>query len=397
MSETFDIVISGGGIAGLVAACLFGSEGKRVLCVDPSVPATTVEDDGADLRSTALLQPSIPVLERAGLWHALSPHATPLQTMRIIDAGGEGPELRNMREFDASDISDLPFGWNLPNWLLRREMLARIDVLPNVEFRPGVSTTRFFSRITSAKVWLSDGSKVDAKLVIAADGRHSTLRDAAGINVTTKRYGQKALAFAVTHEVPHDNISTEIHRTGGPFTTVPLPDHEGRPSSAIVWMETGPKAQSLFAMDGARFEDAMLERSCGILGQMKLATKRSIWPIISQIASQFSAQRLALVAEAAHVVPPIGAQGLNMSLADLGLLQELSSAHGLGEAAGLDAYDTARRREARLRVTGIDLLNRTSMSNLEAVKYLRGLGIGILHDTVPIRKTLMALGMGGKP
>lgn len=394
MIEKFDIVVSGGGIAGLVAACLFGTEGKRVLCVDPETPATNATSEGADLRSTALLQPSIPVLERAGLWHALADHATPLQTMRIIDAGGDGPDLRSMREFDAADVSDLPFGWNLPNWLLRREMLARIDTLPNVSFRTGVSTTRFFSRIRNAKVWLSDGTKVEAQLVIAADGRHSVLREAAGIDVTTKRYGQKALAFAVTHDIPHENISTEIHRTGGPFTTVPLPDFEGKPSSAIVWMETGPKAQSLFAMETGRFEAEMLDRSCGILGPMRLATKRSIWPIISQIASQFSAQRLALVAEAAHVVPPIGAQGLNMSLADLGLLQELSSTRGLGEAPGLDAYNTARRREARLRVTGIDLLNRTSMSDIEAVKYLRSLGIGLLHDTVPIRKTLMALGMG---
>ncbi|MFY0691986.1 MAG: UbiH/UbiF family hydroxylase [Paracoccaceae bacterium] len=394
MSAHFDIVISGGGVAGLTTACLFGSSGYSVLCVDPTPPVTERDADGADLRSTALLQPSVPVLERAGLWHQFAEHATPLQTMRIIDAGGPDGLPRMTREFDASDVSELPFGWNLPNWLLRREMLARIEALPNVDFRPGVATKRMFARTAAAKVWLSDGTQAQTPLVIAADGRGSRLREDAGIDVTTRRYGQKALAFAVTHDIPHDNISTEIHRSGGPFTLVPLPDYQGRPSSAIVWMETGSEAQRLAALDTETFEQEMTERSCGLLGELKLATRRTLWPIISQVADRFSAQRMALVAEAAHVVPPIGAQGLNMSLADIALLLDLSEQHGLGSSTSLDQFDRQRRIEVRARIAGIDLLNRTSMSDQSAVKYLRSLGIGLLHDTAPIRKGLMHLGMG---
>ncbi len=393
MSETTQILISGGGVAGLTAACLFGSNGFDVICVDPAPPITERDDDGADLRSTAFLQPSVHVLERAGVWHQLSGFATALQTMQIVDAGEDG-QPRNARAFDASDISELPFGWNLPNWLIRRELVKRLETLSNADFRPGVATDRMLARSAGAKVWLSDGTQVQAELVIAADGRGSPLRQAAGIEVKTKRYGQEALAFAVTHPIPHGNVSTEIHRTGGPFTLVPLPDHEGVPSSAVVWMEDGPKAQELFALEETAFNTAMSERSCHMFGPLSLASKCSIWPIISQVASRFSARRLALVAESAHVVPPIGAQGLNMSLADLQSLLELSEKYPLGSDAMLDAYTLERRRNVALRVAGIDLLNRASQSEAEWLRELRSWGIGVIHDAKPVRTTLMNLGLG---
>lgn len=393
MSKRVQIIVSGGGVAGLTAASLFGTNGFDVICVDPTPPVTEREADGSDLRSTAFLQPSVHVLERAGLWHQLAPFTTPLQTMQIADAGDDG-QLRNARAFDASDISDLPFGWNLPNWLIRRELVARIKALTNVDFRPGVGTERMLARTAGAKVWFSDGTQVEAELVIAADGRGSPLRQAAGIDVRTTRYGQMALAFAVTHPIAHGNVSTEIHRSGGPFTLVPLPDHEGLPSSAVVWMENADAAQRLHELEPAAFESAMSERSCHLLGPLKLASKRSLWPIISQLASRFSAKRLALVAEAAHVVPPIGAQGLNMSLADLQTLLDLSSTHPLGSTQMLDAYDSARRRQVGFRVKGIDLLNRTSRAEADWLRAVRSWGIGAIHDAKPIRTGLMQMGLG---
>ena len=390
-----NILISGGGVAGLVAACLFGSSGYRVICVDPSPPVTTREGDGADLRSTAFLQPSVRILERAGVWRRLATFATELQVMRIVDLGtGEKPPVS--RDFNASDIGELPFGWNLPNWLIRRELLAQIDALDGVDFRPGVATERMLARSTGAKVWLSDKSTVSADLVIAADGRGSMLREAAGIGVKTKRYGQKALAFAATHEIAHENTSAEVHRTGGPFTLVPLPDLDGAPSSAVVWMETGSEAQRLMGLERVAFEAEMNARSGGLFGQMKLASPRSIWPIISQRAEVFYSQRLALVAEAAHVVPPIGAQGLNMSLADLGTLLDLAATHPLGSAEMLAAYDKKRRRAVRARGVGIDLLNRSSMSDADWVGAARARGIALIHDVSPVRKALMQLGLSGR-
>ena len=391
-----DILISGGGIAGLTAAAAFGTAGFDVICVDPAPPITERDVDGSDMRSTAFLQPARALLETAGLWEQLAPHAAPLQVMRIVDAGGVDPEPRLTREFNATDLSDLPFGWNLPNWLLRREMVARLADLSNVDFRPGTATKTLFTRQGEARVGLSDTSRIRAKLVIAADGRASPMREAAGIEVETKRYGQKALAFAVTHPIPHENVSTEIHRTGGPFTLVPLPDYNGLPSSAVVWMEEGAKAKALFELSAPAFEAQMSERSCHLFGPLSLASQRTIWPIISQKAQRLNGQRLALVAEAAHVVPPIGAQGLNMSLGDMRTLLDLAMAHPdrLGDAEMLEAYHRARHRDITVRVLGIDLLNRASMVNAQPLRDARAMGLNALYALPQVRKTLMQMGLG---
>jgi 2-octaprenyl-6-methoxyphenol hydroxylase len=369
----YDIVVSGGGVAGLTAAAVFGSAGFSVLCVDPAPPVTARDADGSDLRTTAFLQPAQALLDRAGLWVRLAPHATDLQVMRIVDAGGEVPEPRVVREFNASDISERPFGWNLPNWLLRREMVAHLDSLPSVTFKPGTGTRTLFTREAEARVGLTDGTRVRCRLVIAADGRNSPIRAAAGIDVKTTRYGQKALAFAVTHPIPHDNVSTEIHRSGGPFTLVPLPDHDGRPSSAIVWMEEGPEVARLAALPVPEFEAAMNARSCHLFGPLTLASRRTVWPIISQVAARMTSERVALVAEAAHVVPPIGAQGLNMSLGDMRVLLELAEANPerLGDRQMLDTYHRRRHLEVQARVTGIDLLNRASMLSAQSLRDAR--------------------------
>jgi 2-octaprenyl-6-methoxyphenol hydroxylase len=396
MTDTCDILISGGGIAGLTAAAAFGTAGFSVICVDPTPPVTDGTSEGSDLRSTAMLQPARALLDRAGLWEALASDAAPLQVMRIIDAGGADPEPRVTREFDAAEISDLPFGWNFPNWLLRRELMVRLDALDNVDFRPGIGTRGLFTREGSAKATLSDDSTVRAKLVIAADGRNSLMRAAAGIPVSTQRYGQKALVFAVTHPIPHDNVSTEVHRTGGPFTLVPLPDRDGMPCSAVVWMDDGRLAQDRLEMDEEAFEAEASIRSTYHFGPLTLASRRQLWPIITQHAARLNGERVALIAEAAHVMPPIGAQGLNMSLTDITTLLDLAEARpeGLGDAAMLEAYHKARYGDITLRVRGIDLLNRASQASSSIARDARAAGLTALYSARPVRKMLMQMGLG---
>ncbi len=391
-----DILVSGGGVAGLTAAAAFGSAGFSVICTDPEPPVTDREASGADHRSTAFLHPSIPVLQAAGLWDRLAPHAAPLQVMRIIDAGGPVSEPRIVKDFDAAEISDQPFGWNLPNWLLRREMVARLAQLPNVTFLPGTATARVMTREAEALATLSDGKRISARLIVAADGRNSTVRQEMGIDVTTTRYGQKALAFAVAHPIPHNNVSTEIHRSGGPFTLVPLPDRNGGPASAVVWMETGPEVARLAALPMDAFEAAINERSCGILGPLRLDSALTIWPIITQVAERLTAPHVALIAEAAHVMPPIGAQGLNMSLADLSALLDLAMARpaDLGSPEMLAAYERKRHLEVKARLAGVDLLNRTSMLGEPFLRDLRAGALNALYSLGPVRKTLMKAGLG---
>lgn len=388
-----DVLVSGGGVAGLTAAAAFGARGLGVLCVDPAPPVTEEGGTGADLRTTAFLQPSVDLLERIGLWDRLAPHAAPLQVMRIVDAGGAEPVARLTRAFDASEISDKPFGYNLPNWLLRREISARLGELPNVEFRPGTGTAGLTVRDDAALVDLSDGSRIQARLVVAADGRNSPVREALGIGVRTIRYGQKALAFAVTHEIPHHNVSTEIHRWGGPFTLVPLPDRDGKPSSAVVWLERGAEIARLRGLSREAFEAELNARSAGILGHLTQATGLTEWPIISQIADRYTGPRTALIAEAAHVVPPIGAQGLNMSLADLSALLDLMAADP-GDPTALERYARARRPEALVRLMGIDALNRASMLTPRPLRDLRAAALGGLYALAPVRRTMMRAGLG---
>ncbi len=348
------------------------------------------------MRTTAFLQPSRRVLDAAGLWDRLAPHAAPLQVMRIVDAGGPQPVVRLQRDFDAADLSAEPFGWNLPNWLLRREMVARLRELDRVEFRPGVAARGLLPRADAALVDLDDGTQVAARLAIAADGRNSTLRRHLGIPVHTIRYGQKAVVFAVTHPLPHGNVSTEVHRSGGPFTLVPLPDRDGRPASAVVWMERGPEAARLAALPEDEFTAAMNLRSCGLYGPLTLATRRALWPIISQKAARMAGERTALMAEAAHVVPPIGAQGLNMSLADLRVLLDLAvkDRAGIGSPLMLDAYHRARHPDVTARVAGIDLLNRASMAAPQVLRDLRAGVLGALYGVAPLRRAMMRAGLG---
>ncbi|MEL6572128.1 MAG: FAD-dependent monooxygenase [Pseudomonadota bacterium] len=391
---TADIVIAGGGVAGLSAAAAFGAQGYSVVVVDPAPPITDETVAGADLRTTAFLQPAQAFLNAAGVWEGVAPFAMPLQVMRIVDASGPDGAPRVTADFDASDISDLPFGWNLPNWLTRRVLVDQLRALETVDFRPGTGFARMLAREAEVIVSLTDQSQVRAKMLIGADGRQSAVREAAAIGVKTRRYGQKALTFAVTHDAPHENVSTEIHRAGGPFTLVPLPDHDGKPCSAVVWMETGVAAQSLLQLTETAFEAAATDRSAGLYGPLRLASRRMIWPIISQVADTLTAPRLALVAEAAHVMPPIGAQGLNTSLKDLTCLVDLAGKHDLGSRTMLDAYGRQRYPDILLRSKGIDALNRASMAGSMLAQDLRVAGIKSLYCATPVRKGLMRLGLG---
>lgn len=392
----YDVVIAGAGLAGRIAAIGFAHAGYKTLCLDPNGKDASAIGAKGDLRSTALLQPSQALLDRMGLWDHLKPLATQLKSMRIIDAGGPETKARVTRDFDAADISDKPFGWNIPNWRLWAALEDALEQYETVTYRHEIACTDVATTAYQARVHLSDGTKVTARMVIGADGRNSKIRDAVGIKARTWRFGQKALAFAVNHPIPHENVSTEVHRSGGPFTLVPLPDHEGMPSSAVVWMEEGSKALDLMTLPIAEFEARMSERSCHVLGPLHLATQRSIWPIISQLSDRLVAERVALIAEAAHVVPPIGAQGLNTSLGDLSVLLDILSnaKYELGSEAMLQAYERRRLPEIRARVLGVGALNMASQAQLQPLKDARAALLGVLHDVPFIRRGLMQLGLG---
>ncbi len=390
-----DVFIAGAGLAGSIAALSYAKSARNVVVADPFIYD---ESSKFDYRTTAYLQPSKLFLELIGVWEFVKDGAMPLEVMKIIDASGKGNpgEIKSEKNFNSSEISDLPFGWNVKNSLMRTTLQDLIEHQRNCKLITGTRAVDFISRDDAAYVKLSSGKTVKAKLVIAADGRNSALRKKAGISIKTHNFGQKALAFAVTHSIPHKNISTEVHLSGGPFTLVPLPDHDGKPSSAVVWMDKSDKAAKLMEMENNEFEEEMTRRSCNILGPLKLASKRSLWPIISQVADRIYSQRLALIGETAHVVPPIGAQGLNMSLADIKFLSDLDKKYpdDLGSIHSLNEYQKNRLADIRQRVIGVSTLNHISISESKVVQNMRAFGLENFFQVPAVKNSVMKLGLG---
>ncbi len=396
MTENVDIFVSGGGIAGLVAAAAFGQAGFSVCLADPAPPPTSMEAEGSDLRSTAYLQPARDLMDAAALWPALEAAATPLEVLRVIDTAGWPPVEQTRREFRADDLSARPFGWNLPNWLTRKTLAEAIETTPNVTLRLGTGFKSLLARESEALVSLTDGTRLRARLVIGADGRASPVRAAAGIGHRRTTYGQTAFALAVTHPTPHDNVSTEIYNQGGAFTLVPMPDHARSPCSAVVWMNDAPEAHRLATLEAAEFDAHMTTRSLGILGPLTTVSPRRPWPVITQTADRLTARRTAILAEAAHVLPPIGAQGLNTSLQDVAALVALAAADpsNLGSRNMLDAYARQRTTDIHLRAHAIDLFNRVCKSDAPPVQALRTAGLKAVHDIKPLGDAVMRAGLG---
>lgn len=386
-----DVFVSGGGLAGLTFALAAAHAGRTVIVADPVPPSQS-----SDIRSTAILQPARELLQSIDAWEAIGPLATSLDVLRVGDCDGDPPVIRTVRSFASSDLGDAPFGWNIPNIATRLALIKLLEAHPKATILQ-TAFRRILARDDSARVTLQDGTKVLCKLAVAADGRTSALRDAANIAVDTVRYGQKAVVCAVTHELPHDNVSTELYLAGGAFTLVPMPDVDGKPASAIVWMNDGPSAAKLAGASASEFSTAATERSCHVLGALTLATERSVWPVITQTARSLTSRRVALIAEAAHVMPPIGAQGLNTSLHDVrALVDAFRNAEDVGAPDVLSTFERARKGDIHRRSQAIDLFNRLCKSGAPVAHALRRVGLGLTYDIAPIRTTIMRAGLGAK-
>lgn len=394
MNSETDILIIGGGVAGLSAAAVFATAGRDVTLVDRE----SAEAGLRDSRTTAFLRPAVELLEEAGIWPLLAAEIAPLETMRLIDAGGQENRAREIGDFVAAELGQPGFGWNVPNAAMRRALRERLSALPAARVLNGAALEALTVRRDCAIARLSTGETIRARLVVGADGRESAVRRFSGIGARRIEYGQKALVFTVAHEEPHRAVSTEIHRTGGPFTLVPMPDGpdmEGRqgPRSSVVWMERSAEAERLAASPEAEFEAEANARSLGVLGPLRVVSPRASWPMISLLADRLTAPRVVLIAEAAHVVPPIGAQGLNMSLGDIAALRAGMGEGDAGAPAALARY--ARRwPELAARVAGVDALNRAAMAEAQPLRDLRRLGLGALIRVRPARRLAMKLGMG---
>ena len=379
------VAVIGGGASGLIAALAFASAGLCVTLIAPARPS--------DARASALMDGSVRALGALGLWAALRSHASPLRTLRLID--GTKRLLRAPQvDFRADELGLDAFAWNIENEALLAGLEAAVASHPRV--------TRMFARVSgldvtegSVRLGLEDGSQIEVALVAAADGRESPSRKAVGIEVRTRSYPQVAVTATLTHQRAHGDVSSEFHTETGPFTLVPLPGNR----SNIVCVVSRHQADALTAMDEASFGRDMERRAHSVLGSMRLDSPRGRFPLSVRTAERFAKGRVALIGEAAHIIPPIGAQGLNLGIRDGATLAELAAdAARAGEDIGTphvsDAYERRRRADVESRSIAVDLLNRSLLSDLLPVAGLRGVGLWALGRSAMMRRAIMREGVG---
>lgn len=386
-----DAVVIGSGPAGMAAALALASTGCRTVCAGLSFAASA-----ADTRTTALLQPSVRFLENLGVWRYCRDFAAPLDGVRLLDDTGQlfrAPETA----FHYSEAGDSPFGFNIANTHLAGALASAMKDASALAMEETAGAEIGDIGREGIGVELSPGHSLRARLVAAADGRNSASRAAAGIGARTWSYHQGAIACGFTHSAAHDNFSNEFHRPGGPFTTVPLPGN----ASSLVWVERAGECARLMSLDEAAFASAMEQRLHGILGRVESIGPRAAFPLSGLAPSVFARNRVALVGEAAHVLPPIGAQGLNLGFRDAAALAEIAgNALAAGEDPGGDkamrAYHRARRGDVLLRSAAVDMLNRSLLSSLAPVHAARGAGLRLLKTIGPLRRFVMRQGISAQ-
>lgn len=381
---TAEVAIVGGGPAGLTAAIALASAGIDAALVAPRT--------SADHRTTALLASSVTALETLGVWDVCAGQAAPLRVMRIIDATRRlvrAPEV----SFTAAEIGLDAFGHNIENRHLVAALDTRVAQLPLLQ-RIDDEARSVELHDSKVVITLKNGGTVTAQLTIAADGRRSLCRIAAGIETDGRVYPQTALTFNLAHSRPHRDTSTEFHTESGPFTLVPLPGQR----SSLVCVVDPVEGERISTLDALALSSEIERRSHFILGTISVEPGRGVFPLAVETARSFGRHRIALVGEAAHLMPPIGAQGLNLGLRDAACIGELVVAGrrdggDVGAPDLLARYDTLRRADVNSRTIAVDLLNRTLLSDFLPVQSARGLGLYLIDRVGPLRRAVMREGV----
>ncbi|WP_353640794.1 UbiH/UbiF family hydroxylase [Mesorhizobium sp. WSM2239] len=377
-----NVIVAGTGPAGLIAALGLAHTGFRVTLAGPEVG----RNDG---RTTALMSPALGFLDTLGILDAIQAKAAPLRAMRIVDATNR--LIRSpVVTFHAGEVGEEFFGLNVPNRALNAALERAVAAHSRIEWRRTLvdSWAVGTDRVTAV---LADGDQVPGALAVAADGRMSPARQAAGISTSTRAYRQAALVINFEHARPHGFISTEFHTETGPFTQVPLPGDR----SSLVWVVTPETAEELAALDDDALSAKVEERMQSMLGRVSVEPGRQIYRLSAAMPARFAQNRVALVGEAAHVFPPIGAQGLNLGIRDVQELLAIAAENRAdpGSPAALAAYDAKRRPDILARTGAVNLLNRSLLSDMLPAQMMRSAGLGVLGAFAPLRAFFMREGL----
>ncbi len=392
---THDIIVVGAGPAGLTAAAACAKSGATV-----GIVGLAAHMNGPpDTRTAALFPGSLALLTHLGAMSHLRGSIAPLRGIRIVDDGDgllRAPEVM----FEAAEMGLADFGANVPQQALGVGLRAGIEGVPNVQAITG-HVIGLDAKSDRIDVNLDNGATFSARLVVAADGRNSVCRAAAGIATETWDYPQIAIAAQFSHSRAHRGISTEFHRAAGPCTVVPMPGKR----SSLVWVERPAIAERLERLDDMAFARALEERLHGVLGQVLDVSIRRLFPLGGLSAECLARNRVVLIGEAGHTLPPIGAQGLNLGFRDVATLADLLAAakaksQDIGGAELLGAYAAARRTDIAIRTTAVDLLNRSLLADLLPADLARGLGLHLIGGFAGLKRQVMRAGFepaGGLP
>jgi 2-octaprenyl-6-methoxyphenol hydroxylase len=402
---TADVAIVGGGMVGMTLAGALGSAGLSVVVVDAEASAamTAAAFDG---RSSAIAFGSQQVLAGIGAWAPMAAEAQPILDIRVSDGTATGRVSRLFLHYGHEELAPVgsgenapPFGFIVENRVTRRALLQRLAELPTVSHVAPVRVNSVDRTAAAALLHLDDGRSVSARLAVAADGRNSPVRAAAGIKTTEWAYTQTGIVCTVAHEKAHGGVAHEHFLPAGPFAMLPMVDDAGIHRSSIVWTERRDLAPALMALDDAAFA-AEIERRFGpSLGRLRPIGGRFAYPLTLVHAERYLDHRLALLGDAAHAIHPIAGQGLNLGLRDVAALAEsIVDAQRLGldigDALALERYQRWRRLDNLVLMAVTDVMNRLFSNDIAPVRLARDLGLAAVNRMPTLKRLFTRHAMG---
>ncbi len=397
-----DVCIVGAGPVGGTLACRLAQGGASVAIIDRA-PLPPMEHPDFDGRAYAVAAGSRRLLEAAGLWDALPQAPGPILDIRVSDGrigrGASSLHLHfNHTEAGLPDDAT-PFGWMVEARSLRVALNSTLHTLPNLHlFAPADAIVD--RREDQATIRVVDGPTINARLVVAAEGRNSPLREKAGIPVTRAAYGQRGIVCAIAHEKPHNGVALEHFLPSGPFAQLPMAPTEGAPNiSAIVWTERTATADRIAAMDNTLFTREVARRLGPQLGAIRLVGRRWTYPLSAMHAQRYTSTRLALIGDAAHGIHPIAGQGLNLGFRDILALSDLVlTALQAGQDPGrpelLSNYQRRRRPDNLAMLAATDALDRLFSTNNPVLRTARDIGIAAVDRIPSLKRAFMRAAMG---